>query len=137
MIKVTGHIQEDHFRTVVENGRNQLIADEPAVNHGTDLGFSPTEILCSALAACTCITLRMYADRKKWKLAQVRSTVSFSSRAENHVSHIEREIELSGELSQEQRQQLLEVAGHCPIHNILSNPIETTTRLIESVKRDT
>jgi len=129
LIKISGHIREDHYKTVISNGRNELIADEPTTNNGCDLGFSPTEILCSSLAACTCITLRMYADRKNWNLTEVKAHISFTGNPEKNSSNIKREIELIGELTHEQEEQLLQIANHCPIHKILSNPIEIETTL--------
>ena len=61
-------IGKDHYKTIVSNGKLQLTADEPLLIGGTEEGFSPTELFYSALATCTCITLRMYADRKQWPL---------------------------------------------------------------------
>jgi putative redox protein len=129
MVKVGGHINEAHYKMTLSNGRHELIADEPITNGGTDLGFAPTELLCSALGACTCATLRMYADRKKWNLHEVKAHISFESNAEKNGSKIRRDIELIGDLSPEQRERLLDVANHCPIHKILSSPIAITSFL--------
>ena len=67
MAEVKGVIHDRHYVTHLSAGSNLVTADEPLANGGTDAGFSPTELLCSALAACTCITLRMYADRKAFQ----------------------------------------------------------------------
>jgi len=130
MVQTTGQIGETHYKTVITNGRHELVADEPKANGGTDLGFSPTELLCSALAACTCATLRMYADRKKWNVTEVKVYIRFTGNPEKNISNITREIEMTGNLSTEQRERLLDVANHCPIHKILSRPIAIESSLM-------
>jgi putative redox protein len=97
---------------------------------GTDKGFSPSELLASALATCTCVTLRMYADRKQWPLTGVRVKVEFTRDAEQNVSNISRDISLDGALTAEQHERLLSIANSCFIHKTLSNPINITTTLI-------
>ena len=106
-----------------------MIGDEPKTNGGTDQGFSPGELLCSALATCTCVTLRMYADRKEWKLKEVKAHITFTSNKEKNSSNIKREIELIGDLSHEQKERLLQIANQCFIHKTLTNPIEVETKL--------
>ena len=76
MQKITATLQKDHYKTVLQSETNTILADEPQSAWGTDQGFSPDELLASALAACTAITLRMYADRKKYPLEQIEVTVS-------------------------------------------------------------
>ncbi|TAE18348.1 MAG: OsmC family peroxiredoxin [Bacteroidetes bacterium] len=128
MLNVTAHIDKSHYQTNLSNTRQTIIADEPATENGTDLGFSPNELLCSALASCTAITLRMYADRKQWDLQEAKVQVSFERDAQN-VTHFKREVTLIGELTSEQRERLLGVANACPIHKVLTNPIEVATSL--------
>jgi putative redox protein len=129
MDTVTASIATEHYKTHLSNGRTDLIADEPEKDGGTDLGFSPSELLCSALASCTCITLRMYADRKQWPLENVVTEVSFERDAANNVSNMTRTINLKGELSEEQRTRLLTIAAQCFIHKTLSNEIRISTVL--------
>ncbi len=129
MTKVSGFIKQEHFKTILSNGKNEIIGDEPITNGGGDLGFSPSDLLCSALATCTCVTLRMYADRKQWKLAEVKAHISFTRNNEKNISNIKREIELSGDLTPEQRERLLQIANQCFIHKTLTNPIEIETKL--------
>ncbi|HLK27895.1 MAG TPA: OsmC family protein [Puia sp.] len=130
MAKVSGHIKQEHFKTILSNGKHELIGDEPATNGGSDLGFSPSELLCSALATCTCVTLRMYADRKEWKLKEVKAHITFTRNTEKNISNIKREIELIGDLTNEQRERLLSIANQCFIHKTLTNPIEINSTLI-------
>jgi len=130
MIKVIGHITTEHYKTALTNGRQQLAGDEPKSNGGSDLGFSPSEFLCSALATCTCVTLRMYADRKQWDLEGVEVSVAMEKDAFQNITHIRREIQLSGSLTDEQKERLFEIAEQCPIHKTLSNPIHVKTALV-------
>ena len=127
MVKISGQINRDHFKTVVSNSRKELIGDEATGNGGADLGFSPEELLCSALLTCTCITLRMYADRKNWPLESVEVMVSMEKDSAHKMTHMHREIQLKGNLSREQKERLIEIAGQCPVHRILTNPIDIKT----------
>ena len=130
MIKVSGHITTDHYKTVLTNGRHELNGDEPKSNGGSDLGFSPGELLCSALATCTCVTLRMYADRKKWSLEKVAVHIEMETDASKNITNIKREIQLFGNLSAEEKKHLIEIAEHCPIHKTLTTPIHILTALV-------
>ncbi len=129
MAEVTAHIATAHYKTELFNGRNSVIADEPENAGGTDLGFSPQELLAGALASCTCITLRMYADRKGWPLKDVKTKIIFERDTAANASNLVREIELSGELTDEQRKRLLFIADHCFIHKTLTNPVHIQTVL--------
>lgn len=126
MATITAHIGTEHYRTEIKTETNVLIADEPQSLGGGDLGFSPDELLASALGACTSATLRMYADRKGWSnLTGVQVTVTFNRG--NDRSFITRDIVLQGELTEEQKTRLLDIANKCPVHRTLSNPIEIST----------
>jgi putative redox protein len=129
MATASAHLGKQHYQTKLNNGRHQLIADEPVEMNGTDLGFSPQELLCSSLAACTCITLRVYADRKEMKLSDVKVNVDFERDVNNNISNIKREIELFGELSDDDRKRLFSIANMCFIHKTLTNPINVLTEL--------
>lgn len=129
MIKVKAHITTDHYKTTLSNERHELIADEPLGNGGANLGFSPSELLCNALAACTCITLRMYADKKQWPLRDVKVEVELERNATATDTTIKRHVELFGDLTAEQRERLLAIANLCLIHKTLTNPIHIETIL--------
>jgi putative redox protein len=130
MDTVTGRIGTEKYKTLLSNGRHQLTADEPETAGGTDLGFSPPELLCAALSACTCLTLRMYADRKQWPLENVEATVTFERDAPNNTSFMNRRIALGGPLSDEQRTRLLSIANQCFIHRTLTGKIEIVSELV-------
>lgn len=128
--QVTAEIGTEHYRTLLRTASNQIVADEPLDNGGQDAGLNPGELLAASLAACTSITLRMYADRKGMPLTGLQVQVSTEKDAENGRTLIRRNIELQGELSDEQRQRLLQIADKCPIHWALTHPIEISSQLV-------
>lgn len=130
MATVKGSIGKNHYKTSLFAEANQLVADEPVSNGGQALGFSPSELLAAALTTCTCVTLRMYADKKSWPLEDVKVKVEFSRDNATNISAINRTVELVGELTEEQKQRLLQIANQCFIHKTLTNPIHIQTSLL-------
>jgi uncharacterized OsmC-like protein len=120
-------------------GPHVLRADEPLDAAGDDLGPNPYELLLAALGACTSMTLRMYAGRKEWPLRGVEVRLTHSriyaedcatcDTKEGMLDRIDREIHLMGDLSDDQRQRLMEIADRCPIHRTLKSEIEIRTHL--------
>ena len=129
MNKITANIGTELYKTEIESETNLIISDEPKSSGGQDLGFAPNELLASSLAACTAITLRMYANRKGWELTDVKVEVSFETDSLEKKFKIVRDIQLLGNLDEDQQARLLIIADKCPIHKILTNPIEITTAL--------
>jgi len=129
MKKITAQIGKDLYKTEIKSAVNTIIADEPVESGGKDLGFAPSELLASSLGACTAITLRMYANRKGWDLTDAKVDITFEWDPENLKSVIKRNIALFGTLDDAQRERLLKIANSCPIHKILTNPIEIETLL--------
>ena len=131
MAKISSHIGKELYRTEIASpGGNTLMADEPTDAGGQNKGFSPTELLAASLAACTSVTLRMYADRKGWDLAEVNIHVELVRDEAINKTTIERSIQLIGNLDERQKARLLEIALNCPVHKILGNPMEIKTELI-------
>lgn len=129
MGKIKALIGTELYKTEIKSETNFIISDEPESSGGKDLGFAPKELLASSLAACTCITLRMYANRKGWDLTDVKVEVTFETDSVDNKFKIMRNIQLFGNLENDQKNRLLNIADKCPIHKILTNPIEITTEL--------
>lgn len=129
MAKITASIGTELYKTEIKSASNTIIADEPKDLGGKDLGFAPKELLASALGACTAITLRMYANRKGWDLTDAKVEITFEWDEAKSKSVINRNIALFGTLDDTQRDRLLKIAKSCPIHKILTNPIEIDTTL--------
>ena len=118
---------------------HHVLADEPAAYGGTNLGMTPYNFLSAGLAACTSMTVRMYARRKGWPLDDVAVDVTHDKihatdcetceTAEGKVDQFQRIVRLKGDLSPDQRQRLLEIADKCPVHRTMEHEINVTTAL--------
>lgn len=123
---VYASIGSQKYKTHIRTKRNTIIADEPMTLGGSDLGLTPTELLCASLAACTCITLRTYADRKEFLLTEIHVTVQHHLK-DDTTSELVRTISFVGPLQSPQIEQLLTIADNCPVYLILSHTISITT----------
>ncbi len=138
--EVAARTYGDGFRTDVRMGRHELIADEPAGVGGTDLGPTPYDLLSAALATCTSMTLRMYANHKRLDLqsATVRVThdkvhaddCSDCETTDGRIDEFRRSIELVGEMTEAQRERMLEIADRCPVHRTLHGEIKVRSKLL-------
>lgn len=127
METVKANIKNTLYSTTITAAGNSMTADESVENGGQALGFSPSELLASSLAACTSITLRMYANRKEWDLQEADIEVGFET--VDGTTRFNRTITLKGTLDDEQKQRLMDIANKCPIHKALNNAIQITTTL--------
>ena len=127
------------FRTEVVTGQHAFLADEPASVGGADLGPTPYDLLSAALATCTSMTLKMYASFKKIGLRSATVAVRHDrvhaedcrdcdSNSES-IGEFQRVLTLDGDLSEEQRQRMLEIADRCPVHKTLQGEIKIRTTL--------
>jgi uncharacterized OsmC-like protein/fermentation-respiration switch protein FrsA (DUF1100 family) len=130
---------EGRFAQLVQAGRHRLRADEPVAVGGEDSGPGPYDLLLAALGACTSMTVRMYAEQKKWPLRRVSVELKHDKvhatdcaeceTREGRIDRIERVLTLEGELDDAQRQRLLEIANKCPVHRTLHSEVWVPTRL--------
>ena len=122
---------QTRFLQSVSVGPHLLQGDESVDVGGSDAGANPHELLLAALGTCASITVQMYAERKQWPLDGVRIELSFAqtnsaaalSGDRANAEEIEMDISFWGYLSDEQRERLLQVAGKCPVHRILTSSI--------------
>jgi len=128
MAKVSSSIKTELYKIEIKSPTgNVVIADEPIDKGGKNSGFSPKELLAASLAACTSATVRMYADQKKWSLEEVKVDVELERNDSANKTVFTRKINFTGMLDESQRKRLMAVANACPVHKILSNPIEINT----------
>lgn len=120
-------IESDHYLTRISAGGSEWTSDELPANGGQGLGPAPMDLLASSLAACTCITLRMYADRKQWHTGAIEVEVSMEKELHVEATRLERKITFAGNLSDEKKEKLLDIANHCPVHKLLTKTILINT----------
>ena len=131
--------EADGFAQTINASGHVLTGDEPIEQGGTATGPTPYDLLLASLGACTSMTISMYARRKQWPLQHVTVHLRHSRvHAEDcaqceatpkKLDRIEREIELRGELNDDQRTRLLSIAERCPVHVTLTSDIDIRTRL--------
>lgn len=131
------------YTTEIMASQHALTADEPESVGGLDLGPSPYDLLAASLGSCTGMTLRMYANRKEWPLEEVVVHVKHQKiydqdcqncdNPDNKIDHMERMIEIKGDLTEKQRERLKEIADKCPVHKTLHASIKVTTSVKELI----
>ncbi len=146
LINTNSHVvaslnSEDAYTTTMKLGNHYLIADEPETFGGNNFGPSPYEFLSAALAACTAMTIQLYAKRKKWEVSNVDVHINYNKQHAVDCEHCEdstakidtfvREISLEGSLDDSQKKKLLEIADKCPVHKTLHSPTQVITKLMD------
>ena len=139
---ISTRTQSGGFQTEIRAHRHHLLADEPTNYGGTDTGPTPYDYLGIALGACTSMTLKMYADHKKWPLASsivelTHQKVHFEDSQDceekgKKIDQFVRKLTLVGDLTPDQKTRLLEIADKCPVHKTLHSSVEVKTQLAES-----
>ncbi|HEY4197323.1 MAG TPA: OsmC family protein [Mucilaginibacter sp.] len=124
---VSAQIDRTHYRTLIKTDNHSFISDEPVTIGGADTGPSPQELLLASLGSCTAITLRMYIDRKMWIVESIKVNVELFEI--EGATLIERQLSFEGELSDEQKKRLVQIADACPIHKMLTGKIVIETGL--------
>ena len=135
LVRETGN---GKFQQQVQSGAHRMLADEPMSYGGLDSGPSPYDFVSIGLAACTSMTLRMYADRKGWDIGQISVTVDHAKihaedcadcgeGKEGRIDRFERRISVNGDLDATERDKLLEIADKCPVHRTLESGAAVVT----------
>lgn len=130
MPKVTATCSSD-YKTVISTCGLEWLADEPEDAGGTNTGPTPVEMLLGAISSCMAITMRLYANRKKWPLEKVDVDINLTrakpeecpdyenTDGRKEITVINAKIVLTGDLDQEQKQRIVEIGGRCPVHKIV------------------
>ena len=132
--EVVIQIGQEKYRTEVSAGGQTMVVDEPVEVGGAGGAPTPYDLLLGSIGACTAMTLRMYADRKGWPLERVTVRLRQArSHAQDcadcptkHVglNQIERDLEMEGPLTDEQRERLTQIADRCPVKQTLERGIK-------------
>ena len=126
MVTVVARRREGFAHDVEIEGGHTLLVDEPADAGGNDEGPSPTQILAASLAACTAITIEMYAARKEWPLEDVEVVVEMEYGQPSVPKSFAVTVKLPKELSEDQLDRLLAIAAKCPVHRALKHETDVT-----------
>lgn len=121
------------YQSIITNGTHTIVGDEPVKSKGTDLGLSPSELVLSGLAMCKVATVRFIARKNNWEIGEVRAELSQEVKRDSSVlkTNIKVAIHIVGDISQEQKDELLKQANACYIHRQLMGEwnIEHATEL--------
>jgi putative redox protein len=126
MAHATASIGTVDYATALTAGHHRLTADEGPELGGKDAGPAPYDLLTSALGACTVITLRMYAERKKWPVTSVQADIHF--KRDDKVESIDRVLHIEG-ADAEQKKRMAEIAERTPVTLTLKRSLEIRTTL--------
>ena len=140
--QVVARLDGKGYTTEMQAGNHGFLADEPLDVGGNDFGPSPYELVSSGLAACTVMTLRMYANLKKWDVDAIEVHVNHNKRhcddceqtegREVKIDHFDRYVKIEGELDEKQLNRMLHIANRCPVHRTLHEEVKVTTQLLPS-----
>ena len=133
--------RREGFKTTISSGGHSIITDEPLSAGGQDLGPTPMQLLAGSLGACVAITVKLYTERKGWPLEGVDVNVTLErikgadypayQGDEDFVHEFKVDVAFKGDLSDEQRARLMEIAGKCPVHRALTMPAFVLKTLVE------
>jgi putative redox protein len=126
VVKVTARRRQGFTHDIEIQGGHRMVIDEPEVAGGANEGPSPTRTVAAALAACTAITLEMYAQRKEWDVGGLEVDVGMEY-AENGVPRsFEVTVRVPAHLTAEQRERIRTIAGKCPVHRLLTHQADVS-----------
>lgn len=127
MNTITTKLVSDKMKHELRTKNHVVYADVSADLGGDDSAPSPHDLLAMSLAACTSMTIKVYAKRKEWPVKDLEVVVDIVK--EPTKTTLIRQIKLSDSLTDEQKNKLLDIANHCPIHKVLQGQIEISTKL--------
>ncbi len=130
-MKVVARRREGFAHEVEIEGGHTVLVDEPVEAGGTNTGPSPTRLLAASLASCTAVTIEVYAERKGWEIGKVEVDVEVEYEDATPTSFAV-SLRLPEELSDEQRERLVTIAGKCPVHKVIAD--ETPVTVFDRVK---
>lgn len=140
--QLVGHLNlKNNFTTQIQTKKHTFTADEPESIGGDDFGPSPYELLNAGLAACTAMTLKLYAERKKWDLQEVyvyltharkhSDELNIEKETPGYLDHINKKLKFIGNLDETQILKLKDIASRCPVHRTLLSEVMIDTEVIE------
>lgn len=119
----------DGFAHRVEVDGHEIVVDEPEEDGGTNSGPAATRLLTASLAACTSITVVMYADRKGWDVGDLEVSADFEQPARGETARFDVTLRLPSSLSEEQVERIKVIASKCPVHRTLVGEVEVSDRV--------
>lgn len=126
---IKAHIGEELYKVTITWRNGILIGDEPENLGGKDIGPDPYTLLVTSLASCTLSTLRMYINRKQWEIKEINIEVNlYQVQGQELTTTFTRNISFDGEVTEEQKERLLQIANACPVSKILKNKIDIITQ---------
>lgn len=134
-------LTENNFTTQMQTKHHTMIADEPGSVGGNNFGPGPYDYLTAAIASCTAMTIKLYAERKKWDLKEVYVYISHTRKHSDELmldletsgflDHITKKLKFIGNLDDKQKQRLKEIASKCPVHKTVASEVIFETKIIE------
>lgn len=123
------------YQSLITNGRHAIVGDEPTSSTGTDLGFSPEDLILSSIALCKVATVRYIARKNKWEIGEVDGEFELNVKrgeAGKLSTHVTAKIKIEGDLTAEQKTELLKQADACYVHRMIEGEwnIESAQELI-------
>lgn len=133
-------LTENNFTTQMQTSHHTMIADEPGSVGGDNFGPGPYDYLTAAIASCTAMTVKLYAERKQWDLKEVFVYISHSRKHTDElqgdfekpgrIDHINKKLKFIGDLTQEQKEKLKDIASRCPVHKTVASEVVFDNELI-------
>lgn len=114
------------FQSIITNGKHSIVGDEPIENTGTDLGLMPLELTLSGLALCKVATMRGYARKKEWNIGNITAEFEQEVGRGNKMlkTQVKIKFDIEGDVTDEQKQELIKQADNCFVHRMLSGEWE-------------